>query len=98
MDFDGDGPRTAKTKRLDLRSPGQIGTLRFNRIRDVASEELLVEIRANLGRDKFEGWTSWQPATLNHSGWLVPELRGEFSEVRITLPNTVSAAHPIGCR
>jgi hypothetical protein len=91
LDFAASGPRRAETRRVDLRTPGQLGALRFNRLRHVAPEDLTVSLRANRADDELEGWTPWRSAGYRDGGWLAPDLRGRYSQVRIELP---AAIHP----
>jgi hypothetical protein len=67
------------------------GALRFNRLRHVAPEDLTVSLRANRADDELEGWTPWRSANYRDGGWLAPDLRGRYSQVRIELP---AAIHP----
>ncbi|MCF3649531.1 hypothetical protein [Synoicihabitans lomoniglobus] len=92
MDFAATGPRSVKTKRLDLRSVGRIGALRFDRTRNLTDEELEVSLRANRGRDAVEGWTPWQKTTAVDGGWKSDALTGQYVELKIELPEDISPA------
>lgn len=89
LDFKADGPRRAETRRIDLRTPSQIGALRFNRIRAVEAKSLGLELRANRADDEVEGWTAWTPASHADGGWTAPGLRGRFAQVRLELPSSI---------
>ncbi len=86
IDFTGSGPRTATTRRLDLRSDGRLGALRFNRLRGIEPAEIDVEFRSNRGRDEVEGWSAWSAATESEGGWRADGLRGQYAQLRLTLP------------
>lgn len=88
IDFAGAGPRSAETRRLDLRTPATFGALRFDRIRELDASAIGVTVRANRASDPLEGWTAWTDATGELGGWTAPGLTGQFAQIRVTVPET----------
>ncbi|WP_221032461.1 esterase-like activity of phytase family protein [Actomonas aquatica] len=91
IDFAGEGIRSATTRRLDLRTLGRLGALRFNRLRELAADDLQVELRVNRGRDTREGWSAWTAATETDGAWLTPDLQGRYVQVRLTIDEEIDA-------
>ena len=91
IDYQGDSPRQARTRRLDLREPGRIGAVRFNRLREVAEADLQISLRANRGSDEREGWTPWTQTVNDRGAWTAPGLLGRYAEMRIELPAAIAA-------
>ncbi|GAB5560989.1 MAG: hypothetical protein SynsKO_26360 [Synoicihabitans sp.] len=91
LHFSDPGKRVAKTKRLSLQTPSEIGVLRFNRIRNLDPAEITVRMRANRGRDGREGWTPWVHAVHENGGWRAPDqLLGQYVEIELELPAEIS--------
>lgn len=91
VDFAAHGPRSAKTRKLDLRVPGELGAVRFNRTRAVVDPDIAVLVRTNRSRDDVEGWTPWTSTTLEAGGWKpVQRLLGQYVELQLTLPPSVA--------
>ena len=90
LDFQAPGPRTAETRRIDLRSPGHLGAVRFGRLRGLRVPDLNLELRANRGNDENEGWTDWSRAEERDGGWYSSGLTGQYLQLRVTLPETIS--------
>jgi hypothetical protein len=86
LDFAANAPRRAETRRIDLRTPGTFGALRFNRLRTIGPKDLQLSLRANRADDEVEGWSPWRTAHETDGGWHAPDLRGRFAQVRIELP------------
>jgi len=87
IDFAAKGARELETRRLDLGIPGQLGSLRFNRLRDVADGSVGVALRTNFGSDELEGWTAWTPLPTSDGGWRAVEAqRGRYLMLRLSLP------------
>ena len=91
LDFSARGTRRAETRRIDLRSPGTLGALRFSRLREVSPQDLRVTLRANRADDEVEGWTPWRPSEERDGGWFSPDLRGRYAQLRIELPETLAS-------
>lgn len=87
LDFSAGGPREAETRRIDLGTPAQLGALRFNRLRDVAEQDLELELRTNNSSDEVEGWSPWTPLQMtSDGGWHAADLRGRYVKLRLRLP------------
>ena len=91
-DFRASGRREAETNAIDLGSPARIGALRFDRLRDLDSRQLSVDIRTSYGSDELEGWTPWTPLASAGDGWRAPDLRGRYVKLRLRLPAAAAAA------
>lgn len=91
IDFAAEGARIAETRRLDLGLPAALGALRIAHLRNVLSEQIGVELRANIGSDEIEGWTPWTPTERRADGWMAPTLRGRNIKLRIHLEGTKDA-------
>lgn len=93
VDFSASAPREAETRRIDLATPAQLGALRFNRLRNLAENNITVEARTSNGSDEVEGWGPW---TLLKSGtdggWRADHLRGRFVRLRLKIADTPTAA------
>jgi hypothetical protein len=85
VDFSARAKRSAETRRIDLGLPSQLGALRFNRLRDLAENQLAVELRTSNGSDELEGWSDWTPLRDNDGGWSASALRGRFVKLRLSL-------------
>lgn len=92
IDFTGTGPRSARTRRLDLRDLGRIGAVRFNRQRDLTENDVHLSLRANRGNDEREGWTPWVDAVPEMGSWTAPGLLGRYAELRVEWDAGVPAA------
>lgn len=90
LDFKASAPREAETRRLDLSSPALLGALRFNRLRDVAGEQLAIEARTSSGTDEVEGWTPWAPLKPADGAWQTEGMRGRY--VKLRLRSTVATS------
>jgi hypothetical protein len=75
--------REAETRRLDLNSPGLLGALRFNRLRDLADNQLTLELKTSSGSDEVEGWSAWTPLKAGDGAWHADELRGRYFKLRL---------------
>jgi len=85
MDFNAASLRSAETKRVDLGSPGRLGALRFNRLRDVDPAKLTISVRTTNGASETEGWSPWVPMADN-DGWRASPPTGRYAEFKLTLP------------
>ncbi len=85
IDFGGDGPRSAETRRLDLGLPATLGALRIARTRHLGPEDLKVDLRGNLGSDEIEGWGPWTPMERRPDGWRADNARARNVRLRLTL-------------
>jgi hypothetical protein len=83
LDFKATAPREAETRRLDLSSPALLGALRFNRLRELGSEQLTIEAKASSGSDEVEGWTPWTPLKPGDAAWQTDGMRGRYVKLRI---------------
>ncbi len=93
LDLSAAGVREAETRRLDLGTPAQLGALRFNRLRNIAEENLLPEVRTSNGSDEVEGWGPWtQLRPHSDGGWRVDGLRGRYVKLRLRIADAPSAA------
>ena len=86
LDFTGQAPREAETRRIDLGAPSLLGALRFNRLRDVADAQLTAEIKTSYGSDEVEGWSPWVGLKTADGGWTAPGQRGRYIKLHIKLP------------
>lgn len=84
-DFGGGGPREARTDPIDLGSPGRIGALRFERVRDLADRQVEAALRVSNGSDELEGWGPWTDLKPSDGGWRADGLRGRYAELRLRL-------------
>ncbi len=93
LDFTARAPREAETRRLDLATMSQLGTLRFGRLHHFAANELSISARVSNGSDEVEGWTPWTPLALTDSavasgaGWSADNLRGRYVKLRLRFDN-----------
>lgn len=83
LDFAPTATREAETRRMDLNTPGLLGAVRFNRLRDVPANQLTVEIRTSSGSDEVEGWTPWTPLKAADAAWQPENLRGRYFKLRV---------------
>jgi hypothetical protein len=83
LDFNATSVREAETRRLDLNSPSLLGALRFNRLRNIAGEQLSVEARVSSGTDEVEGWTPWSALRPADAAWQTDNLRGRYVKLRV---------------
>lgn len=83
LDFKAAAPREAETRRLDLSSPALLGALRFNRLRDIAGDQLTLEAKASSGSDEVEGWTPWTTLKPADGAWQTDGLRGRYVKLRL---------------
>jgi hypothetical protein len=83
LDFNGAKAREAETRRIDLGVPATLGTLRFNRLRDLPESQLAVEVRVSSGSDEVEGWGPWTPLKFDDGGWKDSALRGRYLKLRL---------------
>lgn len=92
LDFNASGPRTAETRRLDLKGPASLGSLRFDRIREVAAGQIRLEIKTSSGTDEAEGWTEWTPLTRDETdAWQGAVQAGRSAKLRLTLPSDLKS-------
>ena len=75
--------RELETKRLDLGQPGELGALRFARLRGVDLASLKLQVRSNFGSDELEGWTPWSDLRVSDDGFQAPGLRGRYLKFRL---------------
>lgn len=92
VDFSHHAARRAETRRIDLGLASQLGAIRFNRLRDVPDNQLMVELKTSNGSDDLEGWSDWTPLHSNDGGWFAPELRGRFVKLRLSLAPEASGS------
>ena len=91
LDFTASGPREAETRRLDLSTPSRLGMLRFDRLRNLAENQLAIEASISNGSDEVEGWGPWTPLKLTDAGspagagWKAEGLRGRYVKLRLRL-------------
>lgn len=90
LDFGRSGDRRVQTSNLNLQTPSKVGALRFNRLRNIAPEDVTVEIRANRGRDAMEGWTPWTTAEYADGGWIADGLTGRTAQIAVSLPEDIA--------
>ncbi|RXK56119.1 hypothetical protein ESB00_09670 [Oleiharenicola lentus] len=86
MAFNGAAERSLETKRLDLGQAGDLGAVRFPRLRGLDESALQLEISTNYGNDELEGWSPWTKLTLRDGGFTADSLRGRYVRYRLTLP------------
>ncbi|AOS45812.1 hypothetical protein Verru16b_02901 [Lacunisphaera limnophila] len=89
--FNGTSDRSLETKRLDLGQPGDLGAVRFPRLRGVAPEAIKLEISTNYGNDELEGWSPWTTLSRRDEGFTAEGLRGRYVRYRLTLPGNLPA-------
>ena len=95
LDFNLSAERSAETRRIDLGTPARLGALRFDRLRELASAQLALEIKTSLGSDEIEGWTPWTALTATDAAdpaWRAPDLRGRYAKLRLKLAAASPAA------
>ena len=85
IDFGSTGPRSAETRRLDLGLPASLGALRFDRLRDLNTEKITLEMRVSNGSDEVEGWGPWSAMRLDSDAWKADSLRGRYVKIRLKL-------------
>ncbi|HWA10823.1 MAG TPA: hypothetical protein VG838_15390 [Opitutaceae bacterium] len=95
LDFAATGPREAETRRLDLGVPATLGSIRFNRLRDVEPGQLSLSVKTNFGSDEVEGWSDWLPLTAGDGGWHGDALRARYVKLRVQLPGSATGAAEI---
>ncbi|GAB1487737.1 hypothetical protein MASR2M8_01780 [Opitutaceae bacterium] len=89
LSFTETGLRSAETRRLDLGSPTRLGSLRFNRLRDLTPSQIAVSFRTSQATDDLEGWTPWQSAqATSDEGWKSDAAPGRYAQIRIELPGS----------
>ena len=80
--------RQLESKRLDLGAPGEIGNLRFARLRGIELSALKLEMQTNYGSDELEGWTPWTEMTPRDAAFYAAGARGRYVRLRLTVaPN-----------
>ncbi len=92
LDFAATAPREAETRRLDLGPPALLGALRFNRIRELDTKKLTLEVKTSNGTDDLEGWSAWTPLAPDDDAWRAANLRGRYVKLRLRLPADTTAA------
>ena len=95
LDFNAASDRSAETRRLDLGTPARLGALRFDRLRELTTGQISLEIKTSLGSDEIEGWTPWtvlKNPDAADPAWRAPELRGRYAKLRLKLIDASSAA------
>ena len=85
LDFNAAGARTAQTKRVDLGTPGKLGALRFNRIRELDPAQLSISVRTTNGSSETDGWSPWI-AMADDDGWRAAAPVGRYVEFKLSLP------------
>ena len=90
LTFNGAAERSLETKRLDLGQAGDLGAVRFPRLRGLDESALQLEISTNYGNDEIEGWSPWTKLTLRDGGFAADGLRGRFVRYRLTLPGAAT--------
>jgi hypothetical protein len=85
VDFNAASARTAQTKRVDLGSPGRLGALRFNRVRDIDPARMTISVRTTNGSGETDGWSPWVPMADN-DGWRASPPTGRYAEFKLALP------------
>ena len=83
MSFAAAPGRELETKRLDLGQPGELGALRFARLRGLGPEGLNLQARTNFGSDELEGWTPWVDLKLHDGAFVTDGLRGRYLKLRL---------------
>lgn len=87
------GPAAAReleSKRLDLGQPGEIGNLRFSRLRGIELSALKLEMRTNYGSDELEGWTPWTEMKPRDGAFFADGARGRYVKLRLTVAGSAS--------
>ena len=84
LDFDASTPRTVETKRVDLGTPGRLGALWFNRVRNVDAGQLSISVRTTNGAAETDGWSPWVPMADN-DGWRASVPAGRYAQLKLTL-------------
>lgn len=92
VDFAADGQREAATGQIDLGSPGRLGALRFERLRDIQESQMSVEIKTSSGTDELEGWSPWTPLSSSGDGWRAAMLRGRYVKLRLRMTGAPATA------
>lgn len=82
--------RELESKRLDLGQPGEIGNLRFSRLRGLEVNALKIELRTNYGSDELEGWTPWTEMNIRDGAFFAEGARGRYIKLRLTLANSAA--------
>ena len=82
--------RELESKRLDLGQAGEIGNLRFSRLRGIEVNALKLEIRTNYGSDELEGWTPWTEMKPRAGGFFADGTRGRYFKLRLTVANSAA--------
>jgi hypothetical protein len=95
LDFSATGPRSAETRRLDLGTPGALGAVRFNRLREVDPSRLTLALNTNFGSDEIEGWSGWSTLAIGDGGWHGEALRGRYLKLRVQLAGSATGAPEI---
>ncbi len=90
MSFTAAPVRELETKRLDLGQPGELGALRFARLRGIDPTGLKLQVRTNFGSDELEGWTPWTDLKLNDGAFAADGLRGRSIKIRLQIPATTA--------
>lgn len=88
LDFGANTARQAETRRIDLGSPGLLGALRFNRLREIADNQLTLELKTSSGSDEIEGWGPWTTLKPADSAWSGEALRGRYVKLRLRTMGT----------
>jgi len=87
LDFNASaGVRELETGRLDLGVPGEAGSLRFARLRDISVDQIRVELRAGFGSDEAEGWLPWTPLAVRDGAHFAAGIRGRYFKLKISVP------------
>ncbi|HWA86928.1 MAG TPA: hypothetical protein VG710_11940 [Opitutus sp.] len=86
LDFAAAAPREAETRHIDLGDPSQLGAIRFNRLRDVSTDTLSVELSTSNGSDEVEGWSAWTSLKTADDAWQAGPARGRYVKLRLELP------------
>lgn len=87
VNFRSSGPREAETRRLDVGAAGQLGALRFGRLRDLDPAQVELELKTNFGSDEIEGWSPWIATAEKEGAWRTDEpTHTRYLKLKLTLP------------
>ncbi|MBI3884360.1 MAG: hypothetical protein HY302_01320 [Opitutae bacterium] len=82
--------RELESKRLDLGQPGEIGNLRFSRLRGLELSALKLELRTNYGSDELEGWSPWTEMKPRDGAFYAAGARGRYVKLRLTVAGSAA--------
>jgi hypothetical protein len=90
MSFTDAPVRELETKRLDLGQSGELGALRFPRLRGVALGALKLEASTNFGSDELEGWSPWTELKQRDYAFQAGDMRARYVRYRLTVPGNAT--------